>query len=70
MYCKLCHFEVYETCTSHSSFSHRWYVSKISRAQAEDLLLEKEGNHYKQKDGSFLVRNSESSPGDFSLSVK
>lgn len=49
---------------------HRWYVSKISRAQAEDLLLEKEGNHYKQKDGSFLVRNSESSPGDFSLSVK
>jgi len=50
---------------------HSWYISKISRAKAEDILLEKyPNNSYKHKDGAFLVRNSESSPGDFSLSVK
>lgn len=49
----------------------RWYVPKISRQEAEAMLLEKtERGDYLQQDGAFLVRPSESSPGDFSLSVK
>ncbi|XP_030760624.1 protein enhancer of sevenless 2B [Sitophilus oryzae] len=42
---------------------HEWYYGKISRADAEKLLLNKH-------EGAFLIRISESSPGDFSLSVK
>lgn len=50
---------------------HPWYVTKISRVEAEATLLEKnERNEYAQRDGAFLVRPSESSPGEFSLSVK
>lgn len=41
------------------------YLGKISRADAEALLL-RSGN----VDGAFLVRQSESSPGDFSISVR
>ncbi|OZC09255.1 SH3 domain protein [Onchocerca flexuosa] len=41
------------------------YLGKISRADAEALLL-RSGNG----DGAFLVRQSESSPGDFSISVR
>ncbi|XP_003382848.1 PREDICTED: growth factor receptor-bound protein 2-like [Amphimedon queenslandica] len=41
-----------------------WYQGKMSRAKAEDLLKNQ------KFDGAFLVRDSESSPGDFSLSVK
>ncbi|VDN05552.1 unnamed protein product [Thelazia callipaeda] len=41
------------------------YLGKISRADAESLLL-RSGNC----DGAFLVRQSESSPGDFSISVR
>nr|CDQ00756.1 BMA-SEM-5 [Brugia malayi] len=41
------------------------YLGKISRADAEALLL-RPGNG----DGAFLVRQSESSPGDFSISVR
>ncbi|KAL3981992.1 Sex muscle abnormal protein 5 [Acanthocheilonema viteae] len=44
---------------------HNWYLGKISRADAEALLL-RSGN----SDGAFLVRQSESSPGDFSISVR
>ncbi|KHN82166.1 Sex muscle abnormal protein 5 [Toxocara canis] len=44
---------------------HDWYLGKISRADAEALLL-RPGNG----DGAFLVRQSESSPGDFSISVR
>lgn len=40
-----------------------WYYGRISRADAEKLLL-------KKHEGAFLIRVSESSPGDFSLSVK
>lgn len=40
-----------------------WYYGKITRADAEKLLDQ-------QPEGCFLVRISESSPGDFSLSVK
>lgn len=50
---------------------HPWYVSRITRQDAEAMLLERsESADYLQKDGAFLVRPSESSPGDFSLSVK
>ncbi|OWF47609.1 growth factor receptor-bound protein 2-like [Mizuhopecten yessoensis] len=44
---------------------HNWYAGRISRKQAEDQLLK--GN---LPDGAFLLRDSESSPGDFSLSVR
>lgn len=42
---------------------HNWYHGRIARADAEALLMNKH-------EGAFLVRISESSPGDFSLSVK
>ena len=42
---------------------HSWYYGRITRADAEKLLLNKH-------EGAFVVRVSESSPGDFSLSVK
>ncbi len=44
----------------------------MTRAEAEKILLQKDSNNqrYQQIDGAFLVRMCESSPGDFSLSVK
>nr|XP_002131475.1 protein enhancer of sevenless 2B [Ciona intestinalis] len=45
--------------------AHDWYHGKISRVKAEQSLNKP---HY--PDGAFLIRESESSPGDFSLSVK
>lgn len=44
---------------------HDWFFGKISRCDAEKNLNKP---HY--PNGVFLVRESESSPGDFSLSVK
>ena len=41
-----------------------WYYGKIKRGEAE-LLLQQEVH-----DGAFLIRDSESTAGDFSLSVK
>ncbi|NWX31437.1 GRAP protein, partial [Notiomystis cincta] len=43
--------------------SRRWYAGRISRHLAEERLLKR--NHL----GAFLIRDSESSPGGFSLSV-
>ncbi|KAJ6655919.1 hypothetical protein lerEdw1_004504 [Lerista edwardsae] len=40
-----------------------WYSGKISRQEAERILLKR------QFRGAFLIRESESSPGDFSISV-
>ncbi|CAB0014068.1 unnamed protein product [Nesidiocoris tenuis] len=51
---KLCHMNVNSCC---------WYYGRITRADAEKLLMNKH-------EGAFLIRVSESSPGDFSLSVK
>ncbi|NXD13283.1 SRMS kinase, partial [Nothocercus nigrocapillus] len=42
-----------------------WYFGKISRSKAEQLLLSPPNQH-----GSFLVRDSESSKGEYSLSVR
>ncbi|NWW77190.1 GRAP protein, partial [Climacteris rufus] len=41
----------------------RWYAGRISRHLAEERLLQR--NHR----GAFLIRDSESAPGEFSLSV-
>ncbi|NXK64700.1 GRAP protein, partial [Sylvietta virens] len=41
----------------------RWYSGRISRHLAEERLLQR--NHR----GAFLIRDSESAPGEFSLSV-
>ncbi|NXY35980.1 SRMS kinase, partial [Pomatorhinus ruficollis] len=48
-----------------TSAHHPWYFSKISRNEAEQLLLSPPNQH-----GSFLVRDSESSKGEYSLSVR
>ncbi|NXV40901.1 SRMS kinase, partial [Uria aalge] len=49
---------------SQGTSTHRpWYFSKISRNEAEQLLLSPPNQH-----GSFLVRDSESSKGEYSLS--
>lgn len=45
--------------------SNYWYHGRISRSEAEKVL-----NCTTLPDGAFLIRESESSPGDFSLSVK
>uniref|UniRef100_A0A8B9ZH95 Tyrosine-protein kinase n=1 Tax=Anas platyrhynchos TaxID=8839 RepID=A0A8B9ZH95_ANAPL len=51
---------------SQGSSAHRpWYFSKISRSEAEQLLLSPPNQH-----GSFLVRDSESNKGEYSLSVR
>nr|XP_021406222.1 GRB2-related adapter protein isoform X2 [Lonchura striata domestica] len=42
---------------------HPWYAGRISRQLAEERLLQR--NHL----GAFLIRDSESAPGEFSLSV-
>ncbi|CAD6188843.1 unnamed protein product [Caenorhabditis auriculariae] len=42
-----------------------WYLGKITRNDAEVLL-----KRQSTKDGNFLVRQCESSPGDFSISVR
>ncbi|KAL5253947.1 hypothetical protein ACHWQZ_G013645 [Mnemiopsis leidyi] len=43
---------------------HDWWYGRTSRAEAERILKTEGG------DGSFLVRDSEANPGDFSVSVK
>uniref|UniRef100_A0A4X2KZR1 Growth factor receptor bound protein 2 n=1 Tax=Vombatus ursinus TaxID=29139 RepID=A0A4X2KZR1_VOMUR len=42
---------------------HPWFFGKIPRAKAEEMLGKQ------RHDGAFLIRESESAPGDFSLSV-
>ena len=42
-----------------------WYFGAITRKHAENLLMQPFNDC-----GSFLIRNSESTPGDYSLSVK
>ncbi|CAD5222046.1 unnamed protein product [Bursaphelenchus xylophilus] len=44
---------------------HSWYLGNISRVDSERLLLQEDN-----ADGSFLVRKSESTPGEFSISVR
>ncbi|EMP35531.1 GRB2-related adapter protein [Chelonia mydas] len=43
---------------------HPWYAGRISRHLAEEILLKRK--HL----GAFLIRESESAPGEFSISVK
>eukprot|EP00795_Rhopilema_esculentum_P009318 gene9318-17017_t len=42
---------------------HEWFMGKLTRKDAESKLLNQ------PHDGAFLIRESESTPGDFSLSV-
>lgn len=46
------------------SLSFRWFHGHLSGKEAEKILLEK------GKNGSFLVRESQSKPGDYVLSVR
>uniref|UniRef100_A0A672LS83 Growth factor receptor-bound protein 2-A n=1 Tax=Sinocyclocheilus grahami TaxID=75366 RepID=A0A672LS83_SINGR len=43
--------------------AHPWFFGRIPRARAEEIL------NKQRHDGAFLIRESESAPGDFSLSV-
>ena len=52
-------------CVILSPIYYRWYFGKIKRADAEKKLLQA-GN----QSGTFLIRESESQPGNFSLSVR
>ncbi|KAK6171084.1 hypothetical protein SNE40_019344 [Patella caerulea] len=45
--------------------THGWFYGKISKAKAEEILMIPD-----QIDGGFLVRDSESTPGDLSIAVK
>ncbi|NWI55985.1 GRAP protein, partial [Calyptomena viridis] len=48
---------------AHPGAPRRWYAGRISRQLAEKRLLR--SNHQ----GAFLIRDSESTPGEFSISV-
>lgn len=50
-------------CLTFLNVCFSWYYGRITRADAQNLLMNKH-------EGAFLIRVSESSPGDFSLSVK
>ena len=54
------------------SYLHRWFINGVTRQDAEEMLLERNpsSGSFTQKDGAFLVRPSETSKGDFSISVK
>ena len=58
-------------CTSHQkclsivSFLYSWFFGAITRKHAENLLMQPFNDS-----GSFLIRNSESTSGDYSLSIK
>ncbi|XP_064620610.1 growth factor receptor-bound protein 2-like [Lineus longissimus] len=48
-----------------------WFISGVTRADAEIILSQKAlDGHPIHRDGAFLVRQSETSPGEFSLSVR
>ncbi|KAJ8319481.1 hypothetical protein KUTeg_004572 [Tegillarca granosa] len=50
---------------------HPWFVGKMRREDAvKKLLAKRPDDSHIHPDGTFLVRNSESSPGEFSISVK
>lgn len=51
-------------CMRLSGAPGRWYAGRISRHVAEELLLKR------RYVGAFLIRESESAPGEFSISVK
>lgn len=57
-FCELAHQAAFSLCF------YRWFFGKIPRAKAEEML------NKQRHDGAFLIRESESAPGDFSLSVK
>jgi growth factor receptor-binding protein 2 len=62
--------EGYIPCNYIQLLPNPWYVGRLSRKQSEELLLERDARGLVQPDGAFLVRQCESTPGDFSLSVK
>ena len=49
----------------HTTHTHRWFFGRIKRADAEKKLLQV-GN----QSGTYLIRESESMPGQYSLSVR
>ena len=54
-----------------SCISCSWYWPDVKRVQAEEMLKTSDGNGKPiHPNGAFLVRNSESTDGEFSLSVK
>ncbi|NXX87031.1 GRAP protein, partial [Urocolius indicus] len=52
-----------EGCPAEPTIPRRWYAGRISRQLAEERLLKRK--HL----GAFLIRDSESAPGEFSISV-
>lgn len=46
-----------------------WYM-KISKEEAVKILVAKQGAREQHRNGAFIVRPSETNPGEISLSVK
>lgn len=57
-------FEIIHNNFPLSSLSFRWFHGHLSGKEAEKIMLDK------GKNGSFLVRESQSKPGDYVLSVR
>ena len=62
-FCWFCHVAA-QLSFLHIAYILRWFHGHISGKEAEKQLMEK------GKYGSYLVRESQSKPGDFVLSVK
>lgn len=60
----------YVETTKQEVFLRSWYRGSISRQEAEGLLLKQIGGRPIYVDGMFLVRDSQATPGELSLSVK
>ena len=61
----ICTSQLYWKCLNVVSFLYSWLFGAITRKHAENLLMQPFNGS-----GSFLIRNSESTPGDYSLSIK
>jgi SH2 domain len=49
----------------HASVLFSWYFAKLSRTQADKLL-----KHRKNQTGAFLIRDSDSQPGQYAMSIR
>ena len=56
-------------CT-YNHVTYSWFFGKIKRGDAEKLLLQESQTQSNPKSGTFLIRESENTPGGLSLSVR
>lgn len=56
-------------CLEKIVFFLRWYMA-VSKDEAVKILMSKQGSSFQHKDGAFILRPSETNPGEMSLSVR